>query len=216
MGLQVHVEIKDEQVRALIAQLAAFRPNLLPKFEKKASDVLLRRVGISFDKGQSPEGVAWPPISGMGRQGQPLKDSGRLRRSFRAEHGPDWAGAYTEDIRARLFHNGGVVTPKNKKWLCLPYPGAHSAGALRRGVKYSDFNQSVMWTNWNTKHPIVYLVTRDRSRGKRDSIIPAVKMRAIFWLFKSVTIKARPMVGLNEADWPLLQQELDKIMMEAA
>ena len=114
MGLQVHVEMKDEQVRALIAQLAAFRPNLLPKFEKKASDIILRRVGISFDKGQSPEGVAWPPISGMGRQGQPLKDSGRLRRSFRAEHGPDWAGAYTEDIRARLLHDGGVVKPKNK------------------------------------------------------------------------------------------------------
>jgi phage gpG-like protein len=210
MALQVAVEVRDAQVKKLMDDLAQFDTRLLPKAERKIALVILARTAKSFDTHTAPDGSPWPQTKS--RDGVTLRDTGRMMRSFKPQSGQDWAGAFTYDKRAPIHHRGGTIKPTNGKWLTIPWPGAFSAGQLRRGVRYADF-QPFTWTNFWTKTgtPVVYLITH--KRGAKGSA--KMDMKPIFYLKKSVTMPPRPMVGVANSDWPLIGQALFKVIDEA-
>ena len=60
---------------------------------------------LNFKRGVEPDGTAWLPISH--RQGQPLRDTGRLQRSISWQATDDKATIGTNVVYARA-HNYGV------------------------------------------------------------------------------------------------------------
>jgi phage gpG-like protein len=75
----------------------------------------------SFTKRQEPQsGQAWPGPNWY-QDGQLMEDSGKLKRSIRVVLHPPYAVEVgTDDPRAALLGEGGVVRPKTAKVLVIP------------------------------------------------------------------------------------------------
>lgn len=109
----------------------------------------LSEVRTRFHTQTDPSGVPWAPLAHARPEGGtlPLRNHGTLAASFTSESGPDFFRVGTNLPHARLLHFGGVVTPKNKRFLTLPLTreavyagsarnqtGLHFQGNARAGV----------------------------------------------------------------------------------
>lgn len=81
---------------------------------------VVNRIRLCFRLGVDPWGTPWARLKL--RQGQPLVDSGRLRRSIVSK--PDGSGVTigTNLVYARLHQFGGEVKPKKGPRLVFPGP----------------------------------------------------------------------------------------------
>lgn len=76
-----------------------------------------------FETQTGPDGQRWKPsIRAQLTGGATLLDRGILRDRIAQDHGPDFAAAGTNDIRARLLHFGGTIQAKGKA-LAFRLPG---------------------------------------------------------------------------------------------
>lgn len=76
---------------------------------------LLARINLGFKTATSPFGVAWTPLAV--RDGQPLRDTGRLQRSHTYNVIGNSVEIGTNTQYARLHQFGGWVTPRTAKAL---------------------------------------------------------------------------------------------------
>lgn len=81
---------------------------------------ILNRIRLGFRLGQSPWGVPWRPLNPAFRTGQPLRDTGRLQRSFTSSVQGDSVMVGT-NVRYAAAHQFGVtIFPRNAKFLAAP------------------------------------------------------------------------------------------------
>ncbi len=102
--------------------------NFVLSFEKKVNDIqqeeLMDKIGFymenemrkRFDTGTDYKGNAWKKLKY--RTGKPLRDTGALMGSLgTAEIKGDTVSIFSNLKYARLHDQGGVIEPKNKKFL---------------------------------------------------------------------------------------------------
>ena len=70
---------------------------------------------LNFRRGTSPQGNSWAPLKG--RNGQPLRDTGRLMRSIDYEASDDEVVIGTNVKYGPTHQFGAVIKPKNGKFL---------------------------------------------------------------------------------------------------
>lgn len=79
--------------------------------------VLANRIRLGFKNSTSPYGDKWKPITY--RQGQPLRDTGRLLSSigYNAENDSVSIGTDGQIVYAKIHQFGGVIRPRTAKTL---------------------------------------------------------------------------------------------------
>lgn len=130
----------------------------------------------------------------------PLVDTGRYLQSITVAYGDTFAAWGSNDIRARLLHDGGTVTPKRAKFLAFPVTrparrlvrrfGGRGQGSNRKAV---DGLRAAGYRVWTKVRPdgsggaVLY------AKGRGD-------VRVLLVLKKSVTVPARPHFVLDRAE----------------
>lgn len=86
---------------------------------KRISRRILTNTRRRFRAGVDPEGVPWRKPKW--RQGQTLRDTGTLRKSIHAKSSSAFAAVGTNIEYARIHQFGGVIRPKDTKFLAIPW-----------------------------------------------------------------------------------------------
>lgn len=127
-----------------------------------------------------------------------LRDNGHLRASLHARHSAVSATVATNVPYARIHNEGGVITPKNAKYLTIP--------AIREFAKKSKI-QGVKKTieEYETKGYVFFRPYR-RGGGSRSNVIMFKKnkgkgkARVAFYLKKKVVIPKRQFMYLTKME----------------
>lgn len=111
--MKVRQEIRDSGVAAVIRRAMNLGVNI---DEPLASwgRALVTRVQLGFRRSEDPYGRPWKPVK---RGGQPLVDSGRLRRSFSYRVERDGLVVGTNVNYAAVHQGGALIRAKNHPYL---------------------------------------------------------------------------------------------------
>jgi len=144
MGQVLDIQLQAKQVQERIHQLQQQGANMTPAWKAVGANVVNRiRLGFRFSK--SPWGQSWIPIkwraarttqtgrlSGTGRKqskantighaGQPLVDTGKMRRSIVARASTSGVTIGTNIIQARVHQFGATIKPKKGPFLVFAGP----------------------------------------------------------------------------------------------
>ena len=82
---------------------------------RKVATAMQNKVKYRFHKGVDPEGNAWNPLKG--RDGKPLRDTGRLLNSLTTSSDDNTSKVGTNTKYARIHNDGGVIKARNGKYL---------------------------------------------------------------------------------------------------
>lgn len=104
---QFQVTALTAMVEARIRDMLDRAENMQPAFAA-IGRVLKMRIDLCFKLGRSPWGEPWLPLKY--RRGQPLIDTGRLRRSVAPKAAPDYVTIGTNLVQAKLQNFGGKVS----------------------------------------------------------------------------------------------------------
>ena len=123
MAATIDIEVRDEQVRLFLAELAKRFANLTPLM-RNIGEIVVERAMQSFAAGTSPAGVPWKPSHRAVRQGgKTLVDSTILSNSIHEFPGPtsvrvgtpvQYAGTHQFGAKRGSF---GVVTVMVREYL---------------------------------------------------------------------------------------------------
>lgn len=144
---------------------------------KTGGIMALAEVRRRFDTGTGPDGMPWAPLAFPRPEGGsiPLRNHGILAASYTYESGGDYFRVGTNHEAARLQHYGGTVVPIAAKFLTLP---------ITREAVYAGRARNM---------PGLHAEANDRGGVLADN------QHVAHWLLvKSVTIPARPQVGLSD------------------
>lgn len=115
---QVTIDVLDKQVQAKLAELQQQAGNIRPALQT-VGRTIASRVRLGFRTGISPFGQAWSPLKI--RQGQPLRDTGRLASSITYRVGGSGSDQHvdvgTNVDYAPIHQYGGFIKPKTAKYL---------------------------------------------------------------------------------------------------
>lgn len=153
------------------------------------SQMYLSEVKDRFARGVGPDGTPWVPLKHRRPQGgnRPLLNTGLLRASYTAFATPWSFGVSTNAVQASLQHYGGTVKPVKGRYLTIP---------LTKEAVYAGRapNMPDLFVSHNSRS-----LTLARREGKSN------RLRHHWLLVTSVTIPARPQVGIS-------QQLLDRFL----
>ena len=108
------VTVTDSGVAARLQQMVAAQTSLQPLYAAIGGS-LLSNVQLGFKFGRSPWGDAWrKPLL---RNGQPLRDTGRLNRSITVDATGDGVTVGTNVLYAPVHQFGATIRAKNKPFL---------------------------------------------------------------------------------------------------
>ena len=116
---KIEVKVDDAKVQAAIDGLAKQAGHLRPVMQvigRKVSN----RVRLGFRAGQEPSGARWKPL--RFRNGQPLRDTGRLLASITSQAGDDYVDIGTNVKYGPVHQFGAVIKPKKAKRLVFKTP----------------------------------------------------------------------------------------------
>lgn len=210
MAVTISVETKGfDQVRRMFNAVAAEtkRPE---KLLKPWGAILQSETARVFRRQADPAtGAPWPRTGALTMStrpgtgsGQTLLDTGRLRNALVSRtprYTQDSVAITTEGvIYAALHQFGGTIRPVNSKMLAIPLTrDARRAGSARR-----------WWEQNKARKPFIY---RSKVSGKAFIVTEEESefiegMDFHFLLLPSVTIPARPFLGISE---PLVSRVFD-------
>lgn len=166
----------------------------------KALSILLESyTKQNFERGTSPDGVPWEQLHHARPNSKggdlPLRDRGILMASVTA-HGEGHVENITDTSLewgtaldyAGLHQEGGTVTPKNAGALSIPLTVEATRYRSPR-----DFPAGLFV--WKSKTGHAFLAqSQEKGRGKNKH----TQLNLHYLLLKSVTVPARPFVGLSE------------------
>ena len=167
---------------------------------KRAALIVKSDIQDHFRKQQAPDGTSWAPLKHQrvrpGSSNQALRDTGLLLASVTSKSADGHIEEVTGDrlvygtnlIQAAIHHYGGVIRAKKGKFLAIPITKeAYYAGSPRR------FPRPLFLLGHS-----VLAEEQQKKRGKKQQGPLGIVRH--YLLVKSVTIPARPFVGLsNEA-----------------
>jgi len=163
---------------------------------KKAAMYLQSSANKKINSGIMPANA---PLTQAVKQGsQTLRDSGELAQSIAPHSGELWADASTNLKYARIQQEGGTITPKNAKALYIP-AGAKTRELMR---SYGAFSPRKLISTMEADGYAFFKAGRvffayKKSTGKSGK---RGKEFALFIISKSIKIKARPFLYINEKD----------------
>lgn len=120
----LHIKV-DDQATARLAELARRGENLAPPMRAIAAG-WREQVAMGFSASVDPYGGRWAAL--RSRSGQPLLNTGRLRNSFQAVHGRDFASVGTNVPYAEVHQRGmrpTKIRPKNARVLAWKTSGGN-------------------------------------------------------------------------------------------
>lgn len=180
----------------------------------KKSVLLIRaETAEFFDKARGPDGKKWRPLQhprpNSGGKDKPLQDTGMLRRAATSD-APGSVCRITGDtvtigvnlVQANLQNYGGVVTPKNGKFLAIPATvEAKRAGSPRR---FRRKLKAII--NRAGTGGVLVEFSRKKKRGKKNKGKSNAPEKIVqYYLTKKVTIPARPFIGMSDKGVERLQ-----------
>lgn len=113
----INITVDDAVAAAKIAAMVKAAKDLQPLHQRIGAS-LKSQVELGFKASQSPYGQAWKrPLL---RNGQPLRDTGRLRASITSQPDADGVTVGTNLIYARIHQYGGTIKAKNAPFLVFP------------------------------------------------------------------------------------------------
>ena len=95
--------------------MVKFRPLM-----ERIGRVMKTDIQMNFRQSKGPDGTPWAPLKI--RQGQPLKDTGRLFNSITYAVSDDEVEIGTNVLYAPVHQSGAVIKPKRGKFLVFPGP----------------------------------------------------------------------------------------------
>lgn len=117
---KLKVTINDKKVQARLNALIKATSNMEPVYAT-IGRTLVNRIRLGFKTGIDPWGSPWAKLKF--RQGQPLRDTGRLNRSIVAKADATGVTVGTNVEHARVHQYGATIVPKTKSRLVFPGPG---------------------------------------------------------------------------------------------
>lgn len=120
----INVDVIDNGVTAKIRAMVAAGENLQPLHERIGAG-LLSNIRLGFKAGSSPYGQPWAPLKI--RQGQPLRDTGRLQNSITPAADATGVTIGTNVRYAAIHQFGGTIRPKAGPFLVFPIGGGRFA-----------------------------------------------------------------------------------------
>ncbi|QSX32459.1 phage virion morphogenesis protein [Shewanella avicenniae] len=102
----------EVEFKAIQKTLKKIQHTPLDDFYRDVANRLKNNFLMGFKNSQAPDGTPWAPI--RHREGKPLIDSGRLRRSIQAKHTGEQAEVGTNVVYARAQQEG-LPSPINVK-----------------------------------------------------------------------------------------------------
>ena len=115
------LEIQDRGAGVALRRAVETLENPLDVFSEIGND-LAEMARLRFVMGESPYGEAWEPLKT--RQGQPLRDTGRLMNSITHDEGGDYIEVGTNVKYAAVHQFGATIRPKRRKFLVFKPKGA--------------------------------------------------------------------------------------------
>lgn len=160
-GNQTEIKVDDAAVRKALLELHKAAGDISPALNV-VGRVVRERVRLGFKMGRSPYGQAWSPLKI--RQGQPLRDTGRLQESINYRVGGSGDDQYVDvgtnygpleggKTVAAVHQYGAVIKPKTAKF--LRFMGANGFIFAKRVVIPArpflpiQGDQLVMPDSWN-------------------------------------------------------------------
>lgn len=134
---KVKFALSDAGARAKLKALVAAQADMTPVFATVGS-VIANRIRLCFKLGVDPWANPWAKLKI--RQGQPLRDTGRLQRSIVAN--PDKTGVRigTNVAHARTHQYGATIEPKTPGGrLAFPGPGGRMIFAKKVTIPARPF-----------------------------------------------------------------------------
>jgi len=107
--MPLQIEIKDEGVTQTLENMAKAGRDLRPALEAIGA-VGKARINLCFRQGQDPYGKSWKELSL--REGQPLRKSGRLQRSYTYHVTKDGVAWGSNTRYASVHHFGAEIEAK--------------------------------------------------------------------------------------------------------
>jgi phage gpG-like protein len=118
MANQISIEIDDEAVRRKLADLREQSGDISDALNA-VGRTIRTRVDMGFRSGSDPWGMAWSPL--RIRNGQPLRDTGRLQRSITYAVGGSPGDQYVDigtNLKYAPVHQyGATIRAKDAKFL---------------------------------------------------------------------------------------------------
>lgn len=123
----IKTTVDSSQVDAKFQELGSNSPQMLKALEAFAR-VLRTRIQLAFRSSRGPSGAAWPALKF--RQGQPLRDKGRLYGSIQARRDGDGVIVGTNlkipnngNSLGAVHQFGMTIKPKKAPFLVFAVPG---------------------------------------------------------------------------------------------
>ena len=120
MPNKIKVKFNPSKAQKKIKELADGGGNMQPVYET-IGRTIVNRIRLCFKLGVDPWSQPWMKLKY--RQGQPLRDSGRLQRSIVSQADATGVTIGTNIAYARVHQNGADIKAKNKPYLVFPGPG---------------------------------------------------------------------------------------------
>ena len=201
MARRIEFEGSDDVHRGLVQLERAFldpRP-LLERVGAYGASSSQRRIAGGMDPENAPLTRAWKKGSDT-----TLRDTGKLQGSITHRATRRAAAWGTNEIQARLLHEGGTVRPRKAKKLAIP-AGWKVRRLMRRygetpGSCIEAMRSSGDYAVWTSRSGKAVLAKRKTAAGKAPVFV-------LFILKDSVTVPARPFLRLDDGD----RAEIDRI-----
>jgi phage gpG-like protein len=129
-------EIDDSKAVGRINVIKQLAGNMRPVFQN-VGRVLVNRIRMCFSLGIDPWGTPWQRL--RFREGQPLRNTGRLQRSFVARADPNGVTVGTNVRYARTHQFGADIQAKPGKSLVFPGPNGGMVFAKRVRIPPRSF-----------------------------------------------------------------------------
>jgi phage virion morphogenesis protein len=111
---KITIQVDDSQVEAALNEIEKAAGNMLPVFQVIGRKVTAK-INIGFRSGRGPTGSVWAPL--RFRNGQPLRDTGRLNRSITANATQQYVDIGTNVQYGPVHQFGATIKPKKAKRL---------------------------------------------------------------------------------------------------
>lgn len=169
-----------------------------PAVGRIIGQLMVSDVKERFSTGTAPDGSAWRPLKNARVNGGsvPLRDTGVLMASFHSTVEPDGVVVSTTHPAAATHNFGATITPKRAKHLAIPLTKeAKRAGSPRKFARKLAVRPT-------RKAGTLLMFERDR-KGRQVGQ---------FLLVDSVTIPARPFMGISDR----AMSQIEQVLFEAA
>lgn len=200
MGVTVRVTVGDEQVGQALLDVRLRAGDLTDPMKRIAAYGVSSTLGRFRDQA-GPDGTPWPASR---RGGKTLRDSGRLAASIAGRSDARSAVWGTNLAYAAVHQFGGTIRPRDARALAIPI---HPSAQGRSPREWPD-GELTLIARPGRPPLLVRVIGGEGSRARRRWVL-------MYVLVRSVTLPARPFLGLSDGDVAVIVDALGDHVLPA-